>query len=73
MANNMTTTEANLILAFMPVNTECDYCDEPAVRKIVVEPFEARQDDNNRDVVDVCERHKYVGNLHNAPSWGIAG
>lgn len=68
----MTVAEAGLILAFMPVNTECDYCDQPAVRKMVLEPLEAKPDDNNRDVVDVCESHKWVGNLHNTPAWGAA-
>ncbi len=66
----MTTSEATLLLAFMPVNIECDYCDNPAVRKMVIEPLEAKADDNQRDVVDVCERHKYIGNLHNTPAWG---
>ena len=66
----MTAPEATLILAFMPINRECDYCDEPAVRKMVIEPLEAKPDDNNRDVVDVCERHKYVGNLFNVEPWG---
>lgn len=65
----MTNSEATLLLALLPI-TECDYCDAPAVRKMVIEPLEAKADDNLRDVVDVCENHKYIGNLHNAPAWG---
>ena len=68
----MTNAEASLILAVLPVADDCDYCDEPAVRKMIVEPLEAKFNDPWRDVIDVCEHHKYIGTLHNTPAWGLA-